>query len=257
MAKRVGRHGIQHSTLGTIAVFVVVSLTGYLFMTNVRVNRTTTVTSDTAQLIEQRVATVNSLQKDVNTLSSQINSLNKITNSNSSSSTTTDDAGSGTVIPAVRGPGVSVTLDDSPLWQQNVADSGSSANINDYVIHQQDIEAVVNALWRGGAEAMMIQDQRVLFNSAVICTGNILTLQGKKYSPPYTVSAIGSTDDLMAALNDSKAIQTYKEYVRAFGLGWKVETKTNQQFPQSPLLQPLRYATVNKSAAAAKEGSRK
>lgn len=242
MVKRTGKHGVQRSKLGDAAVFVVVALTGYLLMTNVRVNRTTTVTSDTAQLVEQRVATVNGLQKDVNDLSSQINALNKITDSGSSDSS--DDAGSGTVLPGVRGPGVSITLDDSPLWEQAVSDSGSAVNINDYVIHQQDIEAVVNALWHGGAEVMMIQDQRVLFNSAVICTGNILTLQGKKYSPPYTVSAIGNTDDMLAAIDKSKAISTYKQYVRAFGLGWKVETK-NLEFPQAAVLQPLRYATVN------------
>lgn len=258
IVKRTGKHGVQRSRLGNLAVFVVVALTGYLLMTNVRVNRTTTVTSDTAQLVQQRVDTVNNLQKDVNDLSSQINALNKITSTDSDSgSSASDDAGSGTVIPAVEGPGVSVTLDDSPLWEQAVGDSGSSTNINDYVIHQQDVEAVINALWHGGAEAMMIQDQRVLFNSAIICTGNILTLQGKKYSPPYTVSAIGSPDDLTDALNNSKAIQTYKEYVRAFGLGWKVETKSTQRFPQTALLQPLRYATVVKGKETESKGANK
>ena len=83
-----------------------------------------------------------------------------------------------------------MTLNDSPLWENMVDSSGSAANINDYVVHQEDVEAVVNALWAGGAESMMIMDQRVLFNSAVICQGNVLLLQGKKYSPPFTVSAI-------------------------------------------------------------------
>ncbi len=68
--------------------------------------------------------------------------------------------------------------------------------------------------------------------------------QGKQYSPPYTVSAIGDPDALTQALNDSSAIQTYKEYVRAYGLGWKVEDKDTQRFPEAALLQPLRYATV-------------
>ena len=89
------------------------------------------------------------------------------------------------MLPAVEGPGLVVTLDDSPLWENMVDANGSSANINDYVVHQQDIEAVVNALWAGGAESMQIMDQRVLFNSAVRCSGNVLLLQGKKYSPPF------------------------------------------------------------------------
>ena len=95
------------------------------------------------------------------------------------------------MLPALSGSGVTVTLDDSPLWENAVNNNGTTANINDYVIHQQDVESVVNALWAGGADALMIMDQRVLFNSAVICSGNVLSLHGKKYSPPFTISAIG------------------------------------------------------------------
>lgn len=245
MSRHTGKHGVKHSMLGGIAVFVVVALTGFLLATNIRVNRTATVTSDTAQMVEQRVEQANKLRSEVSKLNSQINTLNKLAGTGSSDSSNSEDAGSSTVLPAVQGPGVTVTLDDSPLWKTMVNSSGSASNINDYVIHQQDIEAVVNALWAGGAEAMMIQDQRVLFNSAVICVGNVLMLQGKQYSPPYTISAIGPTEDMIDALADSQAVQVYQEYVSAFGLGWNVETKDTLKFPETPLvMQPLKYATA-------------
>ncbi|RBP97796.1 hypothetical protein CRD60_04155 [Bifidobacterium aemilianum] len=250
-AKRPGkaptaRHGVKRSRLGSIAVFVIVALFGYLLMANMQVNRSVAVTSDAADLVAQRVQHVSKLQAEVKDLSSQINTFNNIgvADSQAQKDQSSDDAGSGTMLPAVTGPGISVTLADSPLWENAVGSSGSAPNINDYVIHQQDIEAVVNALWKGGAEAMMIQDQRVLFNSAVICKGNVLMLQGKKYAPPYTVSAIGPADDMNRALDESQAIGVYKEYVSAFGLGWKVETKKNLRFPESPVLQPMRYASV-------------
>ena len=35
------------------------------------------------------------------------------------------------------------------------------------MVHQQDIQAVVNALWAGGADALQIMDQRVISTSAV------------------------------------------------------------------------------------------
>ncbi|MCH4209684.1 DUF881 domain-containing protein [Bifidobacterium sp.] len=248
MAKSAGKHGAKRSRLGSAAVFVVLILSGYLLMTNLRVNRSTAVTSDTAELVEQRVGRVRALQDDVKELSSQIATLNTITaGTGSATDSSGDDAGSNTILPAVEGPGITVTLDDSPLWRNSVGDSGSSSTIDYYVIHQEDIEAVVNALWKGGAESMMIQDQRVLFNSAVQCAGNVLVLQGKQYSPPYTISAIGDPDELADALAGSPGIQIYKQYVRAYGLGWDVETKDNQRFPQSALLQPLQYATVPKS----------
>ena len=256
MSRHTGKHGVKHSMLGGIAVFVVVALTGFLLATNIRVNRTATVTSDTAQMVEQRVEQANKLRSEVSKLNSQINTLNKLAGTGSSDSSNSEDAGSSTVLPAVQGPGVTVTLDDSPLWKTMVNSSGSASIINDYVIHQQDIEAVVNALWAGGAEAMMIQDQRVLFNSAVICVGNVLMLQGKQYSPPYTISAIGPTEDMIDALADSQAVQVYQEYVSAFGLGWNVETKDTLKFPETPLvMQPLKYATATGNGNAETENS--
>ncbi|BAQ97153.1 hypothetical protein BIFANG_02192 [Bifidobacterium angulatum DSM 20098 = JCM 7096] len=229
--------------VGSVAVLVVVAITGYLFVTNLRVNQTSTVSSDTAGLVEQRVKQVNTLQKEVNALSNDVNTMTKLSTNDNEPNNKDDGGDSSTVMPAVEGPGVTVTLDDSPMWKQAVDSSGSSADIDKYVIHQQDIEAVINALWEGGAEYMKVMDQRVLFNSAVMCSGNVISLHGKKYSPPFTISAIGNPDDLIQALDASPTIKIYKQYVSAFGLGWKVDRKKNLHFDQcAKLLQPLKYA---------------
>ena len=223
MARHVGKHGARHSLWGGVAVFVVVALTGFLLSTNVRVNRTVAVTNDTADLVEQGVDEANQLQQDVSDLTEQVANLTDALKADGSGATRRQDKNSSNVdsslmLPALSGSGVTVTLDDSPLWENAVNNNGTTANINDYVIHQQDVESVVNALWAGGADALMIMDQRVLFNSAVICSGNVLSLHGKKYSPPFTISAIGDPQRLRAALNDSEAITILKQYVTAFGL---------------------------------------
>lgn len=248
MAQHIGKHQIHHSLAGMVAVAIIFALTGYLLITNIRVNHSVTVTSDTAGLVEERVEKVNKLSTQVNQLSSRINALKSSTNGDSSKALS-DDPGSSTVLPAVKGPGVTVTLNDSPLWEQKLDESGSSATINDYVVHQQDLEAVINALWAGGAESMEIQDQRVLPTTAVRCVGNVLLIQGKKYSPPYTVSAIGPTQAMTTALYDSPTIQIYQQYVSSIGLGWKVETSTSLTFPKATaMLQPLQYAKVDEKA---------
>lgn len=243
MARHTGKHGVRRSWCGSVAVMLVVALTGYLMFTNFRVNRTATVSSDAADLIEARTERVAELQEEIYELSSEIDTLNKVVTD--SDDTDSDDSSSSTMLPEVWGEGVIVTLDDSPLWESMVDDSGSTSNINDYVVHQQDVEAVVNALWAGGAEAMMIQDQRVLSSSAVICSGNVLMLQGRQYSPPYTISAIGPIDEMLEALEESTAVSIYMEYVSAFGLGWNVETSDELHFEESAmLLQSLSYASV-------------
>ena len=96
----------------------------------------------------------------------------------------------------VRGPALRVTLDDAKLAGDDVP---AGSDPDDYVIHQQDVQSVVNALWQGGAEAMMLQDQRVISTSAVRCVGNTLILQGRVYSPPYVITAIGDRGDALRA----------------------------------------------------------
>ncbi len=129
---------------------------------------------------------------------------------------------------AVRGPGVTVTLDDSPLRGDQIP-QGMTAD--DVVVHQQDVQAVVNALWRGGAEAMMLMDQRVISTSAVRCVGNTLILQGRVYSPPFVITAIGDPDRLEAALDTDPTIEIYQEYVDAVQLGWNVKSSSRLAFP--------------------------
>lgn len=249
MARHGGKHIAKRSLWGSVTIMVVVALTGYLFATNLRANRTTVVNSDTAQLVEQRVKEVDGLSADVKKLSSDVSTLTELTAKNSDTPSTSEDSGTGTTLPKVEGPGITVTLNDSPMWEQAVDSSGSSSDIDKYVIHQQDLEAVINALWAGGADSMQFMDQRMLFNSAVICSGNVVSLHGKKYSPPFTISAIGDPDQLIEALDESPAIAIYKQYVSAFGLGWKVERKKSLTFDETPsLLQPLKYAAVTKGS---------
>ena len=79
----------------------------------------------------------------------------------------------------------------------------------DLVVHQQDVQAVMNALWAGGAEAMSLQDQRVVSTSAFRCVGNVLCLQGRLYSPPYVIRAIGDPDAMIGRARRDPSVQTY------------------------------------------------
>src|SRR6185369_1411557 len=115
----------------------------------------------------------------------------------------------------LRGPGLTVRMDDSSLLT-NGADL-TDASLDQYVIHQQDVEAVVNALWAGGAEAMTIMDQRVISTSAVRCVGNTLLLQGRRYSPAFVIRAIGDPARLRGALDASPGVRTFDEAARVYG----------------------------------------
>jgi uncharacterized protein YlxW (UPF0749 family) len=139
----------------------------------------------------------------------------------------------------VAGHAVQVTLDDAP--HRSTLPSGVSAD--DLVVHQQDVQAVVNALWLGGAEAMMLMDQRVISTSAVRCVGNTLLLQGQVYSPPYRITAIGDPARMRAALDASAALQIYREFSKVYGLGWSVQDQGDITVPAFTGSLDLRFAT--------------
>lgn len=128
----------------------------------------------------------------------------------------------------VRGPALRVTLDDAKLAGGEVP---AGADPDDYVIHQQDVQSVVNALWQGGAEAMMLQDQRVVSTSAVRCVGNTLILQGRVYSPPYVITAIGDRDAMRSSLDTDPAVANLRDWSIAVGLGYDVKNVGRQTFP--------------------------
>jgi uncharacterized protein YlxW (UPF0749 family) len=111
------------------------------------------------------------------------------------------------------------------------------------VVHQQDVQSVVNAMWAGGAEAMMIMDQRVLTTSAVRCIGNTLLLQGRTYSPPFVVTAIGDQDEFVRQLAASPQVGVFQDAVAAFGLTFSVRGQESVELPAHSGVPTMEYAT--------------
>ncbi|MGW8062166.1 DUF881 domain-containing protein [Streptomyces ziwulingensis] len=142
----------------------------------------------------------------------------------------------------LEGEAISVTLDDAPPDATAKLPGYPEPQPDYLVIHQQDLQAVVNALWQGGAEGIKVMDQRLISTSAVRCVGNTLILQGRVYSPPYRIQAVGDPKQLKKALAASPAIQNYMVYVNVYGLGWKVEEDGAVTLPGYAGTADLHYA---------------
>jgi uncharacterized protein YlxW (UPF0749 family) len=125
-------------------------------------------------------------------------------------------------LTAVHGPGLTVTLDDA-----HHAPTDPSIDPNDTVVHQSDLQAVVNSLWAGGAEAMTIVGQRVIATSAVRCVGNTLLLNGQVYSPPFVITAIGPSIGMRSALGRSPGVALYRQAANVLGLTYEVQNSLN------------------------------
>ena len=69
------------------------------------------------------------------------------------------------------------------------------------LIHDSDINTVVNELRSAGAEAITVNGQRVVGSTSIRCAGPIVIINDAKQTTPFLIQAIGAPDTLMNALN--------------------------------------------------------
>ncbi|MEV5511882.1 DUF881 domain-containing protein [Streptomyces flaveolus] len=229
----------------TAAVF---ALAGLIFFTSFNTAKGTNIRTDTSllklsDLIQERSRKNGELDESNAALRDDIESLAE---RDDGSTKAEDDKLAAlekkTGTQELKGESVSVTLDDAPPDATAKLPGYPEPQPDYLVIHQQDLQAVVNALWQGGAEGIKVMDQRLISTSAVRCVGNTLILQGRVYSPPYKIQAVGEPERLKKALAESPAIQNYMVYVNVYGLGWKVEDEGTATLPGYSGAVDLHYA---------------
>lgn len=96
----------------------------------------------------------------------------------------------------VTGPGLVIVLNDSPL-----AKTVPPEEKDNYLVHVEDLRAIVNDLFLAGAEAIAINGQRLGPVSSLRCIGPVIYINGKQMAPPFKVEAIGPGDVLETAMN--------------------------------------------------------
>lgn len=179
-------------------------------------------TSDLTQLVGAQEQRNTELSDEVDRLNAEIAELNSAQAPATPQPELPREYLASVGLAAVQGPGVRVILTDAPA---DFEPRDLSPDL--LVVHEHDIQVVVNALWAGGAEAMTIQGQRVVATTAVKCVGNTIVLHGKPYAPPYVIEAIGDQAMLEEALLGDPAVRIYRDYAEAYQLGYS-EQRLNQ-----------------------------
>ena len=113
----------------------------------------------------------------------------------------------------VRGEGVVITLaDNSSVTNQTIS---IFDNISNYLIHDTDLIMLVNELKNAGAEAISINDERIVSTTAITCDGSVVLINGNKLSSPFTIKAIGSQATILGAIQRTGGLL---EELYAYGL---------------------------------------
>ncbi|MCL8026737.1 DUF881 domain-containing protein [Nocardioides bruguierae] len=142
---------------------------------------------------------------------------------------------------AHEGSGLRVVLSDSPLTADDTEEP-----LNYLIVHQQDIQTVVNAMWRGGAEAVTVQGQRIISTTGIKCEGNSVTLHGVPYPQPYVIEAVGDPVQLQASVDGDSYLALYRAQSAQedIQVGWEMSVEDDVTAPAYDGLLDLSYAQV-------------
>jgi uncharacterized protein YlxW (UPF0749 family) len=134
------------------------------------------------------------------------------------------------------GDGVTITLDDA-------RGSAAAKDVEKSICHNTDLTDIVNQAWRGGAQAIAVNDERIVGSSSIYCVGSTIMVNGTLMSPPFTVVVIGPQNELLATYDDPTQLRDIKQRRDVYGLGFRVSRASGLRIPPYRGALNVRYAT--------------
>ena len=229
---------------------IVTLAAGLLFATSGRTAQGTDLRAgqitELSELIDQRNAVISRQAEQLGDLQRQAERLTAQAAMRNSDVAAAQDAGTAGALSAalvpLTGPGVVITLDDAPPRPDG--NLPGTARPDDLVIHQSDVQAVVNAVWAAAADGVGVMDQRLIATSAVRCVGNTLLLQGRTYSPPFVITAIADAAVVRTQLAASPQVALFQQAVAAYGLTFQVRERESVTVPAYDGTLDMEYASA-------------
>jgi len=137
----------------------------------------------------------------------------------------------------VQGPGVVITLEDSP--RAAAGESGAE----DERVQDFDVQVAVNGLWSAGAEAVAVNGHRLTNLTAIRSAGGAILVDLQPLLPPYRIEAIGDPQRLRAEFARSSAQAHLSTLSTAFSISHEVAEAEELALPAASTSQ-LRHATA-------------
>ena len=200
---------------GRIAIAVVSMIVGVMLVTQYRMTQTIAEGNINLQRSGELALKINSLQEERAGLKKQIATMKEEGSLEGMKEENRLLSLSASLVDVV-GPGVVLTITDS----KTPVKDGENPNL--YLIHDEDMLRIVNELRAAGAEAISINDQRLIGTSEIRCSGPTVTVNGKIFAPPFIIKAIGDTKTLHSALTMRGGVVESLKY-------WGIEVKIQDE----------------------------
>ncbi len=124
---------------------------------------------------------------------------------------------------AVSGPGLVVKLSDAPIEKGEDRTRFDGSRVQD-----SDLQLVVNALFASGAEAVAINDNRVVAVTPIRAAGGTIVVNYRPVNSPYRVVAIGADKDRFAA---TEIASNMRQWNKRYNLGYELDTSRKLTAP--------------------------
>lgn len=175
---------------------------------------------DQAERKDELIALISARQERVDGLTDQLDGLRDQVNRVQENvdapalQAVVDRAAARAGMTGVEGPGITVTFDDAADCEAGLQ--------QDCRILDVDLQLAVNTLFAAGAEAVAVNDERVISTTAIRGAGLSVLVNYSVLSPPYEVSAIGDPELLAQRVNDSQLGQDFAFWSERYGLSFDV-----------------------------------
>jgi uncharacterized protein YlxW (UPF0749 family) len=192
-----------------------------------------------AKLVEDikgRTADTEKLQRDADTLRERVAQDRQAAFADSAAGQQTADelrrletvAG----LNAVSGEGTVVTVGDGPPPEDPVTGEPTD-EVDLGKVYDRDLQELVNALWRAGAEAIAIDGQRLTPTSTIRLAGEAILVDLRPVSSPYEIKAIGDQDTLNDRFTGSSVARRFRDYIQRHQMTFKVSRSGRLNLPGS------------------------
>lgn len=115
----------------------------------------------------------------------------------------------------VKGSGIKIIVADATA-------APSDSDPNNFIVHNTDIQAIVNAVWAGGAKAVSVNGQRMVGTSAIRCAGNIILINSNPVGSPYEIDVVGDVAKIKDTLTSDESIKLLAEQFTKTGINYEI-----------------------------------
>jgi uncharacterized protein YlxW (UPF0749 family) len=114
---------------------------------------------------------------------------------------------------------------------------------NGLLVHDVDIQDVVGELKASGAEAISVNEERIIAMTEIRCAGTTILVNTNKIAPPFIIKAIGDSQMLESGLTiKGGAAQKLKDY----GLQVQIQKYNNVELPAYSGVIKTKYSQLKK-----------